>query len=86
MKFYRDKFNIFYLHKIINNNLTAILFYDFTKSTQFFKNGKKHNSKKAAYISTYGTKQFYLNDKYYGHQDNFIKKTWRKFVKLQTFL
>ena len=36
MKFYIDKSDIYYFTKIKNNNLTAILFYDFTKSVSFF--------------------------------------------------
>ena len=87
MKFYRNKiendFSFWILIK--NNKLTAIYHnYDYIA---FFKNAKIHNDKNAAYI--YGHKQFRLNEKYYGNQNNFNKKSWRKFIrglKLQAFL
>ncbi len=85
MKFYIDKSDIYYFTKIKNNNLTAILFYDFTKAVSFFKNGESHNYKNASYTSTYGTKQFYLNNKYCGENADFNKHSWRRFVKLQIF-
>ncbi len=85
MKFYRDKKNTYYWHKIYSNNLTAIYSRDFI---MFFKNGIKHNTKNAVYISDYKYiyKEFYLNDKCYGYNDDFTKKSWRKFVKLKAFL
>jgi hypothetical protein len=84
MKFYRDKFIWKYGGKIINNKLTAIYFTEVY--IEFFKNGKNHNIKNAAFIRHDGDKQFCLNDKLYGNEFNFTKKSWRKFVKLQVFI
>jgi hypothetical protein len=86
MKFYRDRDAYRYWHIIKNNKLSAIFYYDFTKAVSFFKNGEPHNYKNASYTSTYGTKQFYLNNKYCGENADFNKHSWRKFVKLQVFL
>ena len=84
MKFYKDK--NFYLYYIRRIKLTAILYYNSTKTISFFKNGIWHNSKNAAYIRLNVCKEFSLNGKFYGRENNFTKKSWRKFVKLQTFL
>ena len=86
MKFYRDRDTYRYWHIIENNKLSAIFYYDFTKAVSFFKNGKIHNNKNAAYIAKSGYKQFCLNDKRYGTTNHFTKQSWRKFVKLQAFL
>ena len=86
MKFYKYVIFANYLNKIYDNKLSAIFYYDFTKAVSFFKNGEPHNYKNASYTSTYGTKQFYLNNKYCGENADFNKHSWRKFVKLQTFL
>ena len=85
MKFYRDKNNTFYFNKIKNNNLTCVYCDDI--GVDFFKNGKNHNTKNTAYIHNDNKfKEFCLNGKYYGDQNDFNKKSWRKFVKLQAFL
>ena len=83
MKFYKDNNDWRYRDKIRRNKLTAI--YTNNIIIAFLKNGKYHNSKNAAYISTYGTKEFFLNDKYY-RTNTFTKLSWRKFAKLQVFL
>jgi hypothetical protein len=85
MKFYRDMNNYDdYWNKIFNNNLTAIYYNSF--AIKFFKNGKENNTKNASYIAKSGYKQFYLNDKCYGDDEDFTKESWRRFVKLQAFL
>ncbi len=79
MKFYINS----YL-KIKENKLTAIDFdYYYTR---FFKNGVRNNNKNAAIIHILNYKQFYLNDKYYGNQNDLTRKSWRRFVKMQAFL
>jgi hypothetical protein len=90
MKFYKDTINRFYWNKIINNKLTCS--YHLTSAhnnisiaIEFYKNGQNHNSKNAAKIYNNGNKYFYLNGKIYNH-NNFTKQSWRKFIKLQTFL
>jgi hypothetical protein len=85
MKFYKDVEYSEHLNKVYSNKLTCIYFNVF-KSVFFFKNAKYHNDKNAAYISMYGTKGFYLNDKLYGNQDRFAKESWHRFVKMQAFL
>jgi hypothetical protein len=80
MKFYKSK----NLYKIRKLSLTAI--YDNFYYVQFFKNGKNDNAKNAAYIDDSGYKEFYLNGKLYGDEDDFTKESWRRFVKLQAFL
>jgi hypothetical protein len=70
--------------KIRAYNLTAI--YNDHFNVIFYKNGKTHNTKNVAYIRRDGYKTFCLNDKYFGDQNYFTKKSWRKFVKLQAFL
>ncbi len=82
MKFYKDNFNWRYRDKIRRNKLTAIYI---NNIIAFYKNGKLHNNKNVAYISIYGTKEFFLNDKYY-RTNTFTKHSWRKFAKLQVFL
>jgi hypothetical protein len=88
MKFYRDTYNYFYDSKIYNNKLTAV--YCKKYIVIFSKNGIWHNNKNASYIEYSGYRQFYLNGKFYGDQDgnqnDFTKKSWRKFIKLQAFL
>jgi hypothetical protein len=84
MKFYKEK-NINYSYfwfKIHNFNITAIYF-DYR--TFFFKNGKFHNFKNATYTDNNGSKEFSLNNKFYGNHNDFTKQSWRRFVKLQVF-
>ncbi len=84
MKFYRNKNNEYcYWDKIIDNKLTVIYF---SHNIWFFKNGKLHNSKNAAYIRHDGYKQFCLNGTCYGFEYHFNKESWRKFSKLKAFL
>jgi hypothetical protein len=82
MKFYRDR-NFYYWVKIVDHELTAI---HCEKGVRFVKNGNFHNNKNAAFIYYSGVKYFYLNEKGYGDHNNFTKKSWRKFVKLITFI
>ena len=89
MKFYREnnKTIDYYYNKIRSLKLTCVYctyFDDYC--VIFFKNGNYHNYKNATYISTYSIKWFYLNGNYYGNQNDFNKKSWRKIVKLQAFL
>ena len=84
MKFYReDKNNYEYWNKIIRNKLNAIYH---SESVWFFKSGKHHNFKNASYFNYNGYKEFSLNGKLYGYENDFTKKSWRKFVKIQVFL
>ncbi len=80
MKFYKSK----NLYKIGKFSLTAI--YDNSSYVEFYKNGISHNSKNADYVNYKGYKSFSLNGKNYGNQTNFTKQSWRRFVRLQTFL
>ena len=82
MKFYRYKHRSYSLNKITNNKLTAIYCND---SVWFLKNGKENNYKNAAYIYD-KYKEFILNGVSCGCQNDFTKKTWRRFVKMQKFL
>ena len=83
MKFYKDKYIYGYLDKIINKKITAIYC---NNNISFFKNGKLHNPKNATYIRYDEYKQFRLNGIYYGGENKFTKKSWRRFAKMQTFL
>jgi hypothetical protein len=86
MKFYRDNLKAdFYWRNILDNRLTAILS-DYYNAVLFFKNGKEYNDKNAAYIYGNKYKQFCLNDKDYGTNNDFTKESWRRFSKLQAFL
>jgi hypothetical protein len=71
-----------YVNKIRSNNLNAI-FHDYYEVI-FYKNGKIHNSKNAAIYSKSRGKNFWLYDMNYSNE--FTKKSWRKFVKMQAFL
>ena len=52
----------------------------------FYKNGKFNNSKNASYIGPLpGNKEFFLNGTIYGNGNDFTKKSWRRFVKIQVF-
>jgi hypothetical protein len=84
MKFYIDINNNYYWHKIEINKLNAI--YYFRYFTRFFNNGKIHNIKNAAYVESFNLKVFRLNGITYGNAKDFTKQSWRRFVKLQTFL
>ena len=83
MKFYNDKGNSYYWCIIFDNKLTAI--HSDYCGIRFFKNGLYHNTKNADYIDNYGYKDFSLNNKSYGDEDDFTKESWRRFVKLQVF-
>jgi hypothetical protein len=86
MKFYLDtKYDTYYYDYIfaISNNITAI--YSNSKIIFFYKNGKFHNTKNAAYIYN-RRKSFRFNNTWYGNQNDFTKESWRRFVKLQVFL
>ena len=85
MKFYKEKrYSYFIWNKIKNNKITCI--YHDDKCLFFYKNGKRHNSKNAAYIRYDGYKKFCLNGKHYGSEGDFTKETWHRFVKLKAFL
>lgn len=84
MKFYIYKKNFQYLSNIIKNKLNAVYIDDV--ATDFFKNGKLHNFKNAAFITSKIEKGFYLNGIDYGSGYSFTKQSWRRFVKLQAFL
>ncbi len=88
MKFYKEKstFDAVFFNKIFNFNLSAI--YCDSSYCEFFKNGQIHNYKNASIID-FKFKKYFLNNKYYGCEYEFTKKSWRKFVrelKLQAFL
>jgi hypothetical protein len=85
MKFYIEYSSSYYWKKICNNELSCI-YLDYDYHIRFYKNGKIHNNKNAAYTNPNNYKSFYLNGKFYGNKYNFTKKSWRKFVKMQTFL
>ncbi len=84
MKFYKDKVNFYYLRKIRLHKLTSI--YIDNIGVDFFKNGKRHNTKNACFVKDNIIKSFDLNGKYYGYHNEFTKQSWRRFVKLQAFL
>ncbi len=90
MKFYRDKKYKFYIYYLFNNKLTAI--YSYIDYVGFYKNNFHHNVKNAAHIknaahvSENKFKFFYLNGNLYGKDYDFTKKSWRRFIKLNTFL
>ena len=84
MKFYRDKKYKFYIYYLFNNKLTAI--YSSANYVSFYKNNFCHNVKNAAYVSENKFKLFYLNGNLYGKEYDFTKKSWRRFIKLNTFL
>lgn len=90
MKFYRGNYSWcnYNYNKIIENKLTAIYSLNLYH-TEFFKDGKSHNTKNASNIHNNGYKRFRLNNKYYGNNYNFTKHSWRKFVrelKLKVFI
>jgi hypothetical protein len=89
MKFYKYKQNFYYRDKIINNNLSAVYCFSYNKyiyNIIFFKNGKYHNIKNAAFVRDHGYKSFHLNGIFYGNNYKFNKKSWRRFVKMNVFL
>ena len=72
---------------IILNKKDAIYYtFVYNHHIVFYKNGMLHNAKNAAYINDLGYKQFVLNDECYGNNNDFTKKSWRRFVKMQAFL
>ena len=83
MKFYKYNDGSYFDNKIVNNKLTAI-YLDY--NVYFYKNGKMHNSKNAAYADYNNFKHFHLNGKFYGYEGTFTKESWRRFVKMQAFL
>ena len=86
MKFYRDKSESdLCWNKILDDKLTCILLDSYEVIT-FYKSGELNNTKNASYNNNSGHKVFYLNDEYYGDLNDFTKKSWRRFVKLQAFL
>jgi hypothetical protein len=89
MKFYKEKLRNYTYRMLCINKLTAIINsknkVNYVDCVYFLKNGKFHNSKNATYTDNNRCKSFYLNNKFYGNQKDFTKKSWRKFVKLQIF-
>ena len=84
MKFYYDKYSNYYINKVYDNKTTCVYM---GYSVEFFYKGMNHNIKNAAISEYYHIgKAYYLYSKYYGNEDDFTKKTWRKFCKLKTFL
>ncbi len=81
MKFYKYNYNN--ASNIEYNKLTCIYTNNYT--IIFYKNGDFHNIKNSAFFDK-KYKQFYLNGTFYGYEDKFTKKSWRKFVKLKAFL
>ena len=77
------KANIFW-DIIVIERLTAI--HNSFFMVRFYKNGRLHNSKNAAVINDYGYREFRLNGNWYNLNKIFTKESWRRFVKLQTFL
>jgi hypothetical protein len=89
MKFYVDQSKVFYLYKIISEELTAIYINLLILRIQFFKSGLINNEKNAAITSNvtgYIFKQFWLNNILYGYENDFTKESWRRFVKMKVFL
>ena len=84
MKFYIEYIDSGYFHKIICYKLSGICCNRY--SISFLKNGKFHNTKNAAYIEKNGYKEFILDDITFGCALDFAKKSWRRFVRMQTFL
>jgi hypothetical protein len=82
MKFYKDNKNNYYFWQIKKNKLNAIYF---DHLVAFYKEGNLHNSKNFAYIFN-SYVEFHLNGNCYGHRNDFIKESWRRYVKLQAFL
>jgi hypothetical protein len=89
MKFYIDKENNDYWNKTKYNKLNMIYCYFISINycfVEFYKNGSLYNHKNAAFVKADGYKSFCLNGKYYGNENDFTKKSWRKFTKMQVFL
>lgn len=89
MKFYKFAQDFRYYQYVSYYNLTCIL--TSKNHVLFYKNGFKHNTKNAAYISYNKYKKisyrcFYLNARLYGYKKDFTKSSWRKYIKLQIFL
>jgi hypothetical protein len=86
MKFYKhNRVDYLFFYKIIDNKLNAV-YQNMANNAMFFKNGIRHNSKNTALIFINGRKEFILNNRCYGNQNDFTKQSWRRFVKLQVFL
>ncbi len=84
MKFYVDVNDYDdYWSKIRVNKLTAI--YLNYWAIRFYKNGMRHNIKKAAVYYSDGFECFYLNGIYYGDQTKFTNHSWRRLVKMEVF-
>jgi hypothetical protein len=85
MKFYKDKNTAYFINKIIDNKLLAVIDTKY-KTVVFYKNGKFHNNKNAAIIYNDDSLRFYLNGTFYGFNDDFFKESWRRFIKLKVFI
>jgi hypothetical protein len=85
MRFYKYNQLGNYLNIISYYKLNAIYSYQ-SGAVAFFKNAKAHSYKNASYIRRDGYKEFWLNGNFNGNHNEFTKKSWRKFVKLQLFL
>ena len=85
MKFYRDK-NYYHTYSLLISDKKISAIYNSPYYVGFFKNGKYNNTKNAAYIRCSGSKDFCLNDEYYGDLNDFTKKSWRRLVKMQVFI
>ena len=90
MKFYKEKLRNYTYRMLYINKLTAIINskhkVNYVDCVYFLKNGKFHNSKNAAIIYNDDSLRFYLNGTFYGFNDDFVKESWRRFIKLKVFI
>ena len=49
----------------------------------YYLNGKLHRTDGPAIEEKFGNKEWYLNGKRYGYDDDFTNKSWIRFVKLE---
>lgn len=80
---------IFYKNNDVHNiNGPAVYIYANKKVYQkiYFVNNKIHRADGPAIELQNGGKEWFLNDKYYGANDDFNNVSWQKFVKLVMFI
>ena len=83
MKFYKsNSYYGPYLEKILSNKLNAI--YCDADNIAFYRYGLFHNAKNVAWIYN-NYSEFMLDNICYGTINDFTKKSWRRFVKMQVF-
>ena len=84
LKVYRFCTEWYFDNKLHREKRPAIEWFDGRKD--WYKNGKYHREDGPTIEFIDGRKEWWLNDKCYGYNNDFKKKSWKKFVSTLVFI